>query len=239
MDQDYKIMDKISEELGRRMARFDTPEKIEFMQNEIEQAILALSNLFGLKAQELASIDMPEFEFCNYYDGYNLLLNEISMDPEGITLYRIGAVAGEFLYYATNPEIFYQKEEVCSAHIRSLGQANPLPSHDRYFRLGNAYINLVTVVEHYCGLFLGQDCCSAPDDPSELIAPLDFLPEDSDEHRLAKINASAHYRGMVIAERLFRNYPMEKFKSIVRLTFEEAKARLFYMTGIELLEEDE
>jgi len=80
MDQDYKKIEQISEELDRRMARFDTPEKIEFMQNEIEQAILALSNLFGLKAQE--SIDMPKFVFCDFYDGYNLLLNEISMDTE-------------------------------------------------------------------------------------------------------------------------------------------------------------
>jgi len=209
--EDIKATEQELEKLDQRIAKHRTPENINFVKAQIRSAVFSLAPLFSVKDEELKHIVMPELSFWNLPDGYGSKIHEIYMHPEGITPYRIGSITGEFLYYATNPEIFYQKEEVCSAHIHPLGQANPLPSYERYFRLGNAYINLMTVVERYCGLFLGQDCCLAPDDPSELIAPLDFLPEDSDEHHLAKINASAHYRGMVIAERLSRNYATEKF----------------------------
>jgi hypothetical protein len=122
------------------------------------------------------------------------------------------------------------------AYTRSLGRPKHLPSYDQYYDLGNAYINLVTAVSHYCGLFFRQNGCFEPDNSSDLFETLNSLSEGSDEHDLAEIGFSAHCRGIVIAECLFSRYPTEKFKPVIRLSFEEARARLFYMTGVELLE---
>lgn len=124
------------------------------------------------------------------------------------------------------------------AYTRSLGRPKHLPSYDQYYDLGNAYINLVTAVSHYCGLFFCQNGCFEPDNSSDLLETLNSLPEGSDEHDLAEIGFGAHCRGMVIAECLFSRYPTEKFKPVIRLSFEEARARLFYMTGVELLDMD-
>ena len=236
MTKNNRTTEQLLEKSDRRIAKYKTPENIKFVKTQIKTAIFSLALLFGIKDEELKHIVMPELSFWNLPDGYSSEIHEIYMHPEGITPYRIGSVTGEFLYYTVNPEIFHQKDEICLTYTRSLGQPNPLPSHEKYFCLGNAYINLTTVVEHYCGLFLGQDCCFEPDDSSDLLTTLSSLPEDSDEHHLAKINVGAHYRGMVIAERLFSRYPTEKFKPIIRLSFEEARARLFYMTGVELLD---
>lgn len=59
------------------------------------------------------------------------------------------------------------------------------------------------------------------------------------EVHAAIYSLGAHCRGMVMAERLFRDYPPEQFKALVRLSFSEARERLFYMTGIDLLDTGE
>ena len=152
--------------------------------------------------------------------------------------YRIGSIAAKFLYYMTNHEIFHEQHKFTLAYARSLGKLKHLSSYDRYYDLGNAYINLVTGVSHYCVLFFCQNGCFEPDNSSDLLETLNSLPEGSDEHDLAEIGFGAHYRGIVIAECLFSRYPTEKFKPIIRLSFEEARARLFYMIGVELLDMD-
>jgi len=227
--------DRCLEDLGCKIAKYNTPENRKFMQTEIEAAISALAHLFSVKDEELEHMVMPEFTFC-FVDDYSPELNEISMKPEGITPYRISSLVEEFLYYKVNPEIFHQRHKVCLAYIRSSGKSKSLPSSERDYALGNAYINLTTMVSHYCGLFFCQNGCSESDHSSDLLEPLNSLPEDSDEYPWAQIGFGAHYRGMVMAECLFSRYPTEKFKPIVRLSFEEARARLFHMTGIELFD---
>jgi len=234
-----KRMKQIDEELNRRMAKYDKPENVEYMQAQVNTAICALAHLFGIKDEELDRIVMPKFYFCHAHDSYCPEVNEICMEPEGITPYRIGSITAEFLYCTVNPEIFKQEHKFNLAFVRSLGQPDRLSLHERDYVLSRAYINLITVVKHYCGMFFCQDSCFKPKKSSNMFKVLNSLPQDSEGYDLALIHIRAHYKGKLIAEHLFDHYPVERFKPIVRLSFEEAKARLFYMTGIELLEEDE
>ena len=237
VNQNCQTIEQKFEELKNWIERFDRPEDIKFMQNELRQAIWSLSDLFGLKDQDLASIDMPGFTFDMLFDGYDMSLNEIYMCSKEITPYRIGFAAGQFLYSKVNPEIFFFEDFFLTEYIDTLGKSNPPPTQMIDFNISKAFVNLTTAISHYCGLYFNQDGCFESQCPSDLLGLLVSLPEDSDGYPSVNIQFNFHYKGMVIAEKLLNQYSPEIFKSITRLEIEEARPRLFYLTGIDLFPE--
>ena len=237
MTKNIKTIKQKFEELMNWIEKFDKPEHKEFMKNEIRLAISAISSLFDIKDQDLAYIDMPEFDFDLLFDGYDMPINEIHMYPEEITPYRIGFVAGQFLYSKVNPEIFLLEDFFLTEYVDTLGKSNPPPTKRLDFIISNAYINLTTAISHYCGLYFNQDGCFESRYSFDLLNLLISLSEDSDEYPSTNIQFDTHFKGMVIAEKLFYHYPTEIFKSITRLELDEARLRLLYMTGIDLLAE--
>ena len=235
---EFRGMKQSGDALDRRTAKYNTPKNIKYMRTQIHEAICTLAHLFSIEEDGLRHMVMPRFSFCHFHDNYYPETNEISMHHEGITPYRIGSIAAEFLYYTVNSEIFHQKNKLSAAVYRSLGQSNRLPSDERNFVLNTAYLNLIVAVTHYCGLVFCRNSCFEPDDSSRLFTTLKSMPEGSDGYHLACITVGARYRGMVIAERLFRRYQTEEFRSVVRLSLEDVTAKLFFMTGFDLLDVD-
>ena len=94
------------------MAKYDKPENVKYMQAQIEATIATLAHLFDIKNEQLSQIEMPRFCFCHFQDNYRPETNEIWMEPEGITPYRISSIVAEFLYCTVNPDIFRQQHEL-------------------------------------------------------------------------------------------------------------------------------
>jgi len=76
-----RTSEQIIEDLERKISQYNTTENRAFMQTEVNAAVGSLAHLFGISAEALRSVVMPEFHFGGWQDVYSEKDNCITMAP--------------------------------------------------------------------------------------------------------------------------------------------------------------